>query len=94
MYPGMWAWVLQRVSALALIVLFPLHVMNPYVEWIRLTMLVLVVWHSMHGIKVILTDFGFPPKHQRKLLWALAAAGVVLFVWLVYLHKSLWRFLG
>jgi len=92
MYPGMWAWLFQRLSALALIVLFPIHVMKPYIDWLRITMLLLVVFHSMHGVKVILTDFGFPARHQRKLLWVLTAAGAALFVWLFWLHREYWRF--
>ena len=35
MYPGMWAWVLQRLSAVVLLVLFPFHVLNPYKAWLR-----------------------------------------------------------
>ncbi len=92
MYPGMWAWVLQRVSALVLIVLIPIHIMNPYVDSVRITMLALVVWHAMHGVKVILTDLGFPDRHQRKLLWTLCGLGVVAFFWLAYMHGDYWRF--
>lgn len=94
MYPGMWSWVLQRLSALALIVLFPIHVMNPYIDSVRITMLLLVVWHAMHGIKVILTDFGFPDRHQRKLLWVLSVVGVAAFFWLAFMHKEYWRFMA
>ncbi len=93
MYPGMWAWVLQRISALVLIVLFPIHVLNPYISWLRLTVLLLVIWHGMHGLKVILTDFGFPAHHQRKLLWALIMAGIALFLILAYGRKVLWGFI-
>lgn len=94
LYPGMWAWVLQRLSALAVLVLFPLHVMNPYVDWIRVVMLACVTWHAMHGIKVVITDFGFPARHQRKLLAVLSALGLAAFFVLAFLHRSYWRFLG
>jgi hypothetical protein len=46
----------------------------------------------MHGLKVILTDFGFPARHQRKLLWALTVTGVAGFFWLAYLRKVTWGF--
>jgi succinate dehydrogenase / fumarate reductase cytochrome b subunit len=93
MYPGMWAWVLQRVSALVLIVLFPIHVLNPYSAWLRITVLLLVIWHGMHGLKVILTDFGFPAQHQRKLLWTLTILGIVIFLVLAYARKMRWGFI-
>lgn len=94
LYPGMWAWLLQRLSAVAVLVLFPLHVINPYVDWIRVAMLACVTWHAMHGIKVLLTDFGFPARHQRKLLAVLSVLALVLFLGLVFLHRGYWRFLG
>ena len=92
MYPGMWAWVLQRLSAVVLLVLFPFHVLNPYKAWLRAAVLALVILHGMHGLKVILTDFGFPARHQRKLLWALTVMGVAVFFWLAYLRKVTWGF--
>ncbi len=93
MYPGMWAWVIQRLSAVVLLVLFPFHVLNPYNQWLRVSVLVLVILHGMHGLKVMLTDFGFPARHQRKLMWALTAIGVAAFFGLAYLRKALWGFL-
>lgn len=90
MYPGMWAWVLQRVSALVLIVLLPFHVMNPYIAWLRVTVLALVIWHAMHGVKIILTDFGFPARHQRTLLWALTLIGLAAFFALTFYRKLIW----
>ncbi len=91
-YPGMWSWVIQRLSAVVLLVLFPFHVLNPYIAWLRAVVLGLVILHGMHGVKVILTDFGFPARHQRKLLWILTAVGAVGFFWLAYLRKAFWGF--
>ena len=91
-YPGMWSWVVQRLSAVVLLVLFPFHVLNPYIAWLRAVVLGLVILHGMHGVKVILTDFGFPARHQRKLLWTLTAVGVAGFFWLAYLRKAFWGF--
>ena len=93
MYPGMWSWVIQRLSAVVLLILFPFHVLNPYIAWLRVTVLALVILHGMHGLKVILTDFGFPARHQRKLLWALTAIGVAVFLALAYARKALWDFI-
>lgn len=92
MYPGMWAWVIQRLSAVVLLVIFPFHVLNPYNKWLRLTVLALVILHGMHGLKVIMTDFGFPARHQRKLLWALTAFGVAAFFSLGFIRKAWWGF--
>ncbi|MEE9256966.1 MAG: hypothetical protein V3V56_07335 [bacterium] len=92
-YPGMWSWVIQRLSAVVLLVLFPFHVLNPYIAWLRVAVLALVILHGMHGLKVILTDFGFPARHQRKLLWVLSALGVAGFLGLAYLRKAIWGFL-
>ncbi len=90
MYPGMWAWVIQRLSAVVLLVLFPFHVLNPYIAWLRIVVLALVILHGMHGLKVMLTDFGFPARHQRALLWALTAVGVAAFFLLAFLRKAWW----
>ncbi|HJP12836.1 MAG: hypothetical protein QF701_16555 [Nitrospinota bacterium] len=92
MYPGMWAWVIQRLSAVVLLVIFPFHVLNPYNKWLRIAVLALVILHGMHGLKVIFTDFGFPARHQRKLLWVLTALGAAAFFWLAYLRKAFWGF--
>ena len=92
MYPGMWAWVIQRLSAVVLLVIFPSHVLNPYNKWLRIAVLALVILHGMHGLKVIFTDFGFPARHQRKLLWVLTALGAAAFFWLAYLRKAFWGF--
>lgn len=92
MYPGMWAWVIQRLSAVVLLVIFPFHVLNPYNKWLRSAVLALVILHGMHGLKVILTDFGFPARHQRRLLWALTAIGVAAFFWLGFMRRAWWGF--
>ncbi len=93
MYPGMWSWVVQRLSAVVLLILFPFHVLNPYIAWLRLAVLALVILHGMHGLKVILTDFGFPARYQRRLLWALAAVGVAAFFALGFLRRAFWGFI-
>ncbi len=93
MYPGMWSWVIQRLSAVVLLVLFPIHVLNPYKSWIRIAVLALVILHGMHGLKVILTDFGFPARHQRRLLWVLTAASIAGFYWLANLRNAQWGFI-
>ena len=92
-YPGMWSWVIQRLSAVVLLVLFPFHVLNPYITWLRVAVLALVILHGMHGLKVILTDFGFPARHHRKLLAVLTVLGVVGFLLLAYLRKAFWGFI-
>ena len=81
---GMWAWLWQRISALAIIVLLALHVTLTYKLVIQLLLLLAVTFHAALGLRVILLDFNLVAvKYQRALVWGLTALGlaVALTVW-------------
>lgn len=81
---GMWAWLWQRVSALAIIVLLAIHITLPYRPLIQFLLLLTVMFHVTLGLRVILLDFGLVSmKYQKALIGGLAGLGLVLFtiVW-------------
>jgi len=84
MYVGMWAWMWQRISALAIVALLALHITLTYKPWLQFLLLLAVTFHAVLGLRVILLDFNLVNvKYQRSLVGGLAAlGGVVLFlVW-------------
>src|SRR5215469_5266332 len=81
---GMWAWILQRASALALIVLVALHLTLTYNLLIQFLLLLVIAFHAALGLRVILLDFNLVSvKYHRALIWGLLALGlaVTLIVW-------------
>ena len=81
---GMWAWLLQRVSAIMIIVFLCLHVVFTYKPYLQFLLLLTVVFHAALGLRVILLDFNLVNvKHQRWLIpWILGAGLVILgLVW-------------
>jgi succinate dehydrogenase / fumarate reductase cytochrome b subunit len=69
---GMWAWLLQRISALAIIIFLALHVTLTYKPLIQLLLLLAVTFHAALGLRVILLDFNIVGvKYQRTLIWGL-----------------------
>jgi succinate dehydrogenase / fumarate reductase cytochrome b subunit len=84
MYVGMWAWMWQRISALAIVVLIALHVTLTYKPWLQFLLLLAVTFHAALGLRVILLDFNLVGvKYQRALVGGLIGLGllVVLLVW-------------
>lgn len=81
---GMWAWLWQRISALAIVVLLALHVVLTYKPAIQFLLLLVVTFHAALGLRVILLDFNLVGvRYQRALIWGLAALGlaVALTIW-------------
>jgi succinate dehydrogenase / fumarate reductase cytochrome b subunit len=81
---GMWAWLWQRISALAIVVLLALHVTLTYKLFIQFLLLLTVTFHATLGLRVILLDFNLVDvKYQRALIWGLMALGLVvmLIIW-------------
>jgi succinate dehydrogenase / fumarate reductase cytochrome b subunit len=80
---GLWAWLLQRAAAVALVVAVILHLRNPFVRWVQAAMLGLVLLHGLLGVRVILLDVGVPVRLQGALFAAAVALAVALFalVW-------------
>jgi succinate dehydrogenase / fumarate reductase cytochrome b subunit len=81
---GMWAWLWQRISALAIVVFLALHVTLTYKPAVQLMLLLAVSFHAALGLRVILLDFNLVDvKYQRALIWGLVGLGlaVVLTIW-------------
>lgn len=76
---GMWAWLAQRISALAIVVFLALHVTLTYKPLIQFLLLLCVTFHAALGLRVILLDFNVVNvKYQKALVWGLAALGLVV----------------
>ena len=81
--PGMWAWLLQRAAAVALLGVIALHLYNPFVRPVQAALLGLVLLHALLGVRALLLDFGLPVRWHRTLLAGALALGVAIFaaVW-------------
>lgn len=76
---GMWAWLLQRISALAIVVFIGIHVGLTYNRLIQLLLLLAVTFHAALGIRVVLLDFDLVNvKYQRFLAWGLVCLGLIV----------------
>ena len=76
---GMWAWLLQRISALVIIVFLALHITLTYKPLIQLLLLLAVTFHASLGLRVILLDFNIVGvKYQRALVWGLVGLGLTI----------------
>jgi succinate dehydrogenase / fumarate reductase cytochrome b subunit len=81
LYVGMWAWMWQRISALAIVVLLALHLTLTYKPWLQFLLLLAVTFHATLGLRVILLDFNLVNvKYQRALIWGLTGLGLVVFI--------------
>ena len=80
---GLWAWLLQRAAAVALVLVIALHVRNPFGRPVQATLLALVLLHGLLGVRAILLDLGLPVSLQRALFGGALGASVALFalVW-------------
>lgn len=81
MFVGMWAWMWQRISAIAIVFLLGLHITLTYKPWLQFLLLLAVTFHATLGLRVILLDFNLVNvKYQRALIWGLTALGLVVFI--------------
>ncbi|HXH82009.1 MAG TPA: hypothetical protein VNN07_03675 [Candidatus Tectomicrobia bacterium] len=80
---GMWAWLVQRAAALALLVVIALHLVNPFRRGVQAALLALVLVHALLGVRALLLDVGVPLRWHRALFAAALALAAVLFavVW-------------
>jgi succinate dehydrogenase hydrophobic anchor subunit len=80
---GMWAWLIQRAAAVALLVVVVLHLTNPFRRSVQAALLALVLLHALLGVRSLLLDFGAPLGWHRALFWLALAASAALFalVW-------------
>jgi succinate dehydrogenase hydrophobic anchor subunit len=81
---GMWAWLIQRAAAVALLLVVALHLVNPFRRGLQATLLALVLVHALLGVRTLLLDVGLPWRWHRALfvLAFVLAAGLFAGVWL------------
>ena len=77
---GLWAWLIQRAAAVALVVVIVLHLRNPFVRPVQAVLLTLVLLHGLLGLRAILLDLGLPVRLHRALFAGALLLGVLLFV--------------
>lgn len=81
MFVGMWAWMWQRISAIAIVFLLALHITLTYKPWLQFLLLLAVSFHATLGLRVILLDFNLVKvKYQRALVWSLTGLGLIVFI--------------
>jgi len=80
---GMWAWLIQRAAAIALLGVVALHLINPFRRGVQAALLALVLLHALLGVRSLLLDFGLPLRWHRALFVLALALAAVLFavVW-------------
>jgi succinate dehydrogenase hydrophobic anchor subunit len=80
---GMWAWLIQRAAAIALLVVVALHLVNPFRRGLQAALLALVLVHALLGVRALLLDFGLPLRWHRALFVAalVLAAAIFAGVW-------------
>jgi succinate dehydrogenase/fumarate reductase cytochrome b subunit len=81
---GMWAWMLQRGSALALLVLVALHLARTYNRTVQFLLLLVIAFHAALGVRVMLLDMNLVAvNNHRRLIWVLLglATAIALIVW-------------
>ncbi len=80
---GMWAWLIQRGAAVALLVVIAAHLTNPFRRGVQAALLALVLLHALLGVRALLLDVGLPVRWHRVLLVLALLLAAVLFalVW-------------
>jgi succinate dehydrogenase hydrophobic anchor subunit len=80
---GMWAWLIQRTAAVALLFVVALHLLNPFRRGLQAALLALVLVHALLGVRALLLDFGLPLRWHRAMfvLAFVLAAGIFAGVW-------------
>lgn len=73
---GMWAWLIQRGAAVALLGVVAAHLVNPFRRGVQAALLALVLVHALLGVRALLLDVGLPLRYHRA-LFVLALAGAV-----------------
>lgn len=86
-------WILQRVTAVLLVVFLGLHlwVSNFSTDWtvslralVDLTLLSLALFHGLNGVRAIVLDFGLGSQGRRYLSVSLVMLGFAAFLFGVY----------
>jgi succinate dehydrogenase hydrophobic anchor subunit len=77
---GMWAWLIQRAAAVALLLVIALHLVNPFRRGVQAALLALALVHALLGVRAILLDFGLAYRWHRALFVAALALAAAVFV--------------
>ena len=77
---GMWAWLIQRAAAVALLLVIALHLVNPFRRGVQAALLALALVHALLGVRAILLDFGLAHRWHRALFALALALAAVVFV--------------
>lgn len=77
---GMWAWLIQRAAAIALLAVIAVHLVNPFRRGAQAALLALVLLHALLGVRSLLLDVGLPLRWHRALFALALALAAVLFV--------------
>lgn len=83
---GMWAWLLQRAAAIALLLVIALHLANPFRRGVQAALLALVLVHALLGVRTLLLDFGVPVRWHRRLF-----AGALVLAAVIFAAVLAWR---
>lgn len=81
---GMWAWLIQRVSAIFVILLLACHIFFPYKPYLQLLLLLCVALHASLGVRVILLDLNLAriSSARRLVPWSVGIGlGIALLIW-------------
>jgi succinate dehydrogenase hydrophobic anchor subunit len=82
---GMWAWLIQRAAAVALLVVIAAHLVNPFRRGVQAALLGLALLHALLGVRALLLDVGLPVGWHRGLFVGalVVAAAIFAGVWLL-----------
>lgn len=83
---GMWAWLLQRAAAVALLVVIAFHLANPFHRWTQAALLALALLHALLGVRVLLLDLGLPLRWHR-LLFVVALVLAAALFWAIWVWR-------
>ena len=81
----MWAWLIQRAAAVALLVVIAAHLVNPFRRSVQAALLALALLHALLGVRALLLDVGLPLGWHRGLFVGalVLAAAIFAGVWML-----------
>jgi len=77
---GMWAWLIQRGAAVALLGVVAVHLTNPFRRGVQAALLALVLLHALLGVRALLLDVGVPLRWATPLFVLALVLSAGLFV--------------
>jgi succinate dehydrogenase hydrophobic anchor subunit len=77
---GVWAWLLQRITAVVLLAAVVFHLRNPFVRSVQALLLSLLLLHGALGIRAMILDLGLPVRLHGVLFIASLLLAITLFL--------------